>query len=262
VLLTLSLPACRSGRIASQEDAQFSAPVTQDAIDRDIASLTDASPAVREAAQRRLAALGDAAVPALLGALRNEKARWRVAEDVLPKHPAPEPVLIPRLAVMVADLDEDPWAKRLAAKALGLIGLRASAAVPHLVAVLAQGGIPDPAITRRRQGERTLQRAIVAMGPTAARPVAQLLQSEDTVVRIDAAWILEQLGRDAAPAIDLLEPALRDEWIPVRAPIARLLVAFDSLPPPLAKAALDLRNDEYPDIREAIAKAIEKFGLR
>lgn len=258
-LAAVSAPGCRSAPL--NKPASTITPIASNQIERDISAQSDSSATVRNEAQARLVAQGDDAVPALLSALRVDGVRRRVAEEILPRHPSPEKHLVSELARMVGDPAEEPWARRAAATALGRIGPRAKAALTVLLDVLVEGGLPNPAVTRQVQGERTLQRAIVGIGAAAAVPVARLLTNPEARVRIDAAWVLEQLGPSASPAMQFFAVGLRDEWVPVRAPIARLLVAFDSIPPALATVVLSLREDSNADVREAIQAAVEKFRL-
>lgn len=260
-ITSAAMLGCQTAHLSSSAPTQSTSPNRD--IDNDIESLRSTSPSVRADAQARLIAQGDRAIPALLAALRVEGIRAQVADEILPRHSSPEKYLVPELIRIVDNPDEDAWARRAATTALGRIGHGARAALPVLLRILvAEGNLPDPAIERRAQGERTLQRAIVGIGSDAAIPVANLLRSPDPRVRIDAAWILQHLGKATAPAIALLSIGLEDPWPQVRLSVAQLLMAYDSIPSDIATVVLSLREDPHPGVREAIQAVIAKLRLR
>ncbi len=208
--------------------------------------LQDKVKAVREEVSRALAAIGEAAIPALLEALRHEE--WLVrlhAVEALGKtksHQAVEPLLSTLFNDADSAIREDavralgeigdskaveflfaamkePGLRTLAVEALGRIGDRR--AVPRLIEVVT--GTNPPEVTRAVAGcgdqwneeimtRGAAVRALGAIGDEAALPslVAAL---EPTFTRAEAAAALAKFGSKVIPLLLPLLAGPRDENI-------------------------------------------------
>ncbi|HTU19904.1 MAG TPA: HEAT repeat domain-containing protein [Gemmataceae bacterium] len=169
-----------------------------------------------EAKKFALRALGAAAVPSLMGMLKDPKADFRRIAALLLEQIGPVPAtdLTPLIAAL-SDSDREVRAK--AAQVVQAIGPKASAAVPALIANL--------------QASQTEVRAEAAfalghLGPDAKearRPLLECLLDPDETVRYGAALSLGRIDPDFREAAGPLRDALHDA-----SPMVQL-AAIDSL---------------------------------
>lgn len=223
------------GRIREPESVPPLIPLLQDNVK-----------AVREEVSGALASIGDAAIPALLDALRHEE--WLVrlhAVEALGKAKSRKAVE-PLLSTLFNDRDsairedavralgeigdsqaveflyaamKEPALRTLAVEALGRIGDRR--AVPHLIDVVTGTNPPD--VTRPVAGcgdqwneevitQAAAVRALGAIGDDAALPVL-VAALEPTFTRADAAAALAKFGSKVIPLLLPLLSGPRDENI-------------------------------------------------
>jgi HEAT repeat protein len=215
-------------------------------------ALTDTDPLLREGAALALARLapealstvGEAAIPALVSALRRDVGPLReVAVSALGR--------IGKAAVpaLLRALDDKSWDVRaLAVDALGQLG--DPLAVPGLLRILES----DDADLRARAAS-----ALGTIGQRSALPgLIRALHDRDGVVRW---WAAEALGRIGDPAaIAALLEALRrpDEEMGARLTAVRALARIGD--PAAVPGLLTLLNDGYWVVREAVARALGEIG--
>jgi HEAT repeat protein len=205
-----------------------------------------------------------------------------------------DPATVRRLGAMVRDFREATTARAEAARTLGKLGARASAAVPDLVAVLDR---------LRGTEQETLQEAIVdALGQigSAAKPalpslaratrrtldldfairnatdqilaasdaqdidaLAQQLQSRDPSLRLRATKALADLGPAARATVPALMVALQDLDGDVRrGAITAIRLIQPNVPPPEAlvrAVAADLASPD-PTLRLLAARTLGRMG--
>jgi HEAT repeat protein len=145
------------------------------------------------------------------------------------------------------------------AQRLRAMGEKAAPAIPTLVALLADAnrtGHPEWAMVSVCPGNEAVK-ALVAIGPAAARPLVAALGSPDPLVRRRAAEALHDIGEarpsaPLAPAVGPLERLLRgDPVVDVRAAAARALGVLRAIDP--LAAAL---KDADPTVRALAAHAM------
>jgi hypothetical protein len=153
-----------------------------------------------------------------------------------------------RIASLIAELkNPDSQERRVAAIALGRIGLDARAAVPALAAAL-----KDSVWEVRDQAASALGK----IGPDAVPELVTALKNSDSNVRITAALALGQIGPDAVSA---LATALKDSDRGVRYYAALALGAIGPDAGDAVPALTALISDPNVDVRESAATAIKKI---
>ncbi len=228
--------------------------VGQAALPALIEALEDSDPAVRLCGVRGLSECGSRAKPALAALGRAttdsfDKVRNTAVEALSKIGPAAVPILIACLEEH--EVDE---VRTLAARALGLIGYRARAAIPNLIAALS-----DPSPNVRGSAAKALGN--VRAGAPAVAPLQGLLSDPEGDVRQQAALGLGLLGRLAVPAVPALTRALSDREPRVRGSSAK---ALGYVGPKAASAVPELskvvRLDLQPSVRWAAATALGRIG--
>jgi hypothetical protein len=199
-----------------------------------IGALRDESAYVRREAIRALGLIGAPAVSALITALHDEE------EDV---HYAAIEALgdigTPAVSALTKALDDKSLnVCYAAALALGWIGRSAAAAVPALIAAL------------RDESEDIRRVAAFALGDigvSVAEAVLALimaLRDESEDVRREAVWALEDIGIPAVPALTKVNA----------------LEGISELAAEAVPVLLDAFRDESSDVRSAAAEALKKIG--
>jgi HEAT repeat protein len=200
-----------------------------------------------------VAAQGAPAVPRLIDALKNQKARgyviYALGEMRATAAPAAEV-----LAALVND--KDPLIAREAAISLAKIGPAAKAAVPELAKVLADGDAAKvPAVAY----------ALGRIGPDAKAALPALrdvLKSKKSVAAEASAWALTQIEPEseeiATEVLPVLVKALSSRHVHVRLGAVEALGGIaaktDAAREALQKAA---SSDKEPAVRAAAAKAMK-----
>jgi hypothetical protein len=213
--------------------------------------------ALADYAALALAKIGDAGVPALVAALRHQRAGVRGAAAGQVGMAGPRAVeAVPGLTGLIED---DTFVVRIrAAQSLRMLGPAAAPAVPALVAHVAA-----------RPAERDFIDALRAIGPAAAPAVPVLIalladggsgdgSHADTYSRCAAVEALGAIGEAAAPAVPLLldtPPAT----LCYEDPVSRALAAIGA--PALPALATALGSDDA-DRRHLAATALASLATR
>jgi HEAT repeat protein len=213
----------------------------------------DADDATIRHALGAIAAQGAPAVPRLVGALQNEKARGYViyALGEMGATAAPAADALAALAN-----DKDPLIAQEAALSLAKIGPAAKAAVPELAKVLAEGDVAKvPAVAY----------ALGRIGPDAKAALPALrdaLKSRRNVAAEASAWALTQIEPEseeiATEVVPVLVKALSSRHVHVRLGAVEALGGIaaktEAAREALQKAA---SSDNEPAVRAAAAKALK-----
>jgi HEAT repeat protein len=161
---------------------------------------------------------------------------------------------------------KSPEAGQAAGLALGKLG-RSDPAVCELILKALSSDDAD----RRQRGTNGLA-GLIAPGPAAAtvpaalksprglEALGKLLATGDEVGRAQAALTLARIGPDAAPAIDALLKATRDEKAPVRRGAVAALGSIGKEGPRVMPALLSALADPTPEVRQAAAESLAGFG--
>jgi len=201
----------------------------------------DEDPAVRHAAIVSLGCLGEAAVPTLIGSLKNKGLR-KDAVVALGKVGRSAAKAAPELCRLLKDDDGD--VRRSAAASLGSIGSRSKEVVPALVEALGDKEAGD-----------TAAHTLSGMRDAAIPALTKALQDKDRSER--AASALAQMGKPAVPT--MLE-LLRDDKLRPQA------IAILGQMGPGAKAALpqltSLAESEDEAVRLSASDAIKKINAK
>jgi HEAT repeat protein len=198
----LGIPGC--GRTA----AQALAKIGPAAIPALIGALKDRDEETQSDATRALSLMGQAAVPALMKALRDEESTVRKgAAHALTRIDPTAKEAIRALIATLENKKEDARERAKAASALGFIGHAARDAIPLLITMLRNKN-EDP---RVRGG---VARALGRIGTAAEGAIPDLIavlrnKKEDADVRDAAVWALGKFGSAAKDAVPLLVNELR-----------------------------------------------------
>jgi HEAT repeat protein len=225
-------------------------PPASDAVDRllDLADADDLE--VRAHALRALGAIGgdEKIVPVLAKALKSDSAVIRTQAAIgLGNFGEKAKSAVPELAAALKD-DEEP-VRRAAATSLGEIGPPAKDAVPNLVAALddASGSVTLDAVHALA---RIGKPAVPALIERLERPEFQLL----------VAAVLEQMGPDAAPAVDSLTELLSSGDLELKREALLALAAIGPDAKSSVPELLKILKDEKSPVRPAAAYALGRIG--
>jgi HEAT repeat protein len=172
------------------------------------AALKDQSSVVRGAALQIVPALGDARqplAPAVAAALKDGDAEVRL--PAVAAYASAENDVAKKIPVLAATLDDgDARVRRAAAASLGVLGDKAADAAPKLLALL------------RNESERGFALEVLRkLKVRAVPPLVEMLQVNDSAVRIFACEQLGGVGPDAHDAVPALQALLQDSQENVRA---------------------------------------------
>ena len=125
--------------------------------------------------------------------------------------------------------------KQSAADALAVLGLKAKAALPTL---LAQFGHEHPWVRESCQG------AVVAMGKEAVPTLIEVFENNPGGPRIRAAFVLGNIGAEARPAIPVVQRIMQEETPAMQARMAGVLTQIDPQRfPPTGSAGSGVRYE-------------------
>jgi HEAT repeat protein len=219
-----------------------------------IEALAGGEPALRAEAARALSLIGAEPAPAVsalvkaLGADTDDDVLEAVTES-LGRIGAPAVKPLQKSLEMGT-----PTARRLSAKALGIMGHEAALAEQDLLWALR-----DPDLGVRAAAARAIGR--VAHGSTeAVQPLVRALDDDQPEVRAAAAWSLGEFGETARWTTLSLVNKLKDESAEVRREAAR---ALGRMGPCAAQATLDLQSttefDPDEGVRRESAEALRRI---
>jgi HEAT repeat protein len=198
-----------------------------------------------------LARIGPAALPELLGAMKDGvPAVRRSAVLALTKFGPEAKEAVPVLVFALKDSDGSTRA--LAAQALGEIGGEPERVVPALCLAFR-----DPDANVRKQAGL----ALVSLGATAVAGLKETLKDGDPILRRDAATVLGALGPDAKEAVPDLVGLLKDREAEVRAAGAGAVGAIGKGAAEALPLLLDLLQDQrdFATQRQAFV-ALRRIG--
>jgi HEAT repeat protein len=261
-----------------------SRPVAGGTADAVVEALKDTDPAVREAAGVALGHMGEAAVPALRGAvkqkepgaalalgqvgspgadaavpdlvaaLRGDSKELRVAAH----HALVQigPAAVPALVAALKGAEVREWYSITIA--LGKMGPRAAAAVPALTAALQHEEksvriLAANALARVQPGNEAIRAVLGEAIPV----LVEVLQGRDGTLRAWAAASLGSLGVGAASAVPLLTAALGDPDPDVRAAASDALSGVGHAAVPALVEAL---KDPSEEVRRGSVAALGRIG--
>ncbi len=214
----------------------------------------DADEATVRSALDAMASLGAQAVPRLVGALKFEKARARVAYILGQIGPAAAPAT-EELAKLIAD--KNPRVSEEAVLALAKIGPAAKAAVPALTKAF-QGG--------QGSDDYAIAYALGKIGPDAAAAAAALtaaLGSSDSSLAVACAWALGQIhpasAEVAAKTVPVLIAGLGAPLPQSRQAAAEALGSLGPLAADAAPALEKARSDPDENVQHAVAAALKSI---
>jgi HEAT repeat protein len=298
-------------------------PTTEETVTALTGLLDDAQPSVRGSAARALGRIGAEAMPTIL-------ALTQLLHDEADYHPEAESRFphqniagFDRKTVRVCDSvaevlaqigpettlpalkelldDEEAEARRGAAKALGLLGIKAQTAVPDLIAVLqdkswqvrlsatealgaigpdAKAAVPDlvgllleedqedghAAPVERMRRALDLRQAVAdalrKMLPDATASLSEMLQDEDNRVRTTTAYVVGEIGPQAKAIIPDLTELLQDEDHQVRAAAVWALGKMEADAKDAIPDLKSLLEDENELVRQTAAEALKAIGQR
>ncbi len=194
------------------------------------------------------------AVPRLVGALKFEKARARVAYILGQIGPAAAPAT-EELAKLIAD--KNPRVSEEAVLALAKIGPAAKAAVPALTKAF-QGG--------QGSDDYAIAYALGKIGPDAAAAAAALtaaLGSSDSSLAVACAWALGQIqpasAEVAAKTVPVLIAGLGAPLPQSRQAAAEALGSLGPLAADAAPALEKARSDPDENVQRAVAAALKSI---
>jgi outer membrane protein assembly factor BamB len=114
--------------------------------------------------------------------------------------------------------NNDPNVKRRAGDALALLGPKAKAALPALIA---QFSHEFPWVRESCQG------AVTAIGKDAVPALIELLEDNTGSLRVNAAFVLGGIGADAKPAVPAIEKIMKEESPVIQTRMAGVLTQID-----------------------------------
>ncbi|MGI6502487.1 MAG: HEAT repeat domain-containing protein [Candidatus Methanoculleus thermohydrogenotrophicum] len=208
------------------------------------AALRDDAPMVRQRAERALVDMGEAAIPALTGALSDPSIEVRADAVRIIARIGGEESRAP--LVEAALRDDAPMVRQRAERAL--VDMR-EAAIPALT-----GALSDPSIEVRADAVRIIAR--IGGEESRAPLVEAALRDDAPMVRQRAERALVDMGEAAIPA---LTGALSDPSIEVRADAVRIIarIGGEESRAPLVEAAL---RDDAPMVRQRAERALVDMG--
>ncbi len=220
-----------------------------------VKALEDQDPSVIMPALHTLAETGDAAVPMLVDALKNDKARYWALLGLADLGPKAKSAVEPLARVLS---DEKPEIRMQAALALAEIGPDAKSAVPALVKSAA-----DQQMSVRYASSFALAR----IGGKDGIPTLQTsAKSEDPMLRLIGTWGLAQISPDdqqiVKQAVDAIVAALESKDARVRAGAIRAMTelkAPSELVQPVFERAI---ADVDPQVIASTAEALVAQGAK
>ncbi len=245
------------------------------------AAKSESDPQARVAMLGALPRIGlatEEVVPLLVAGVKddNEQVRHAAINALVPMRAGREVVLT---ALEQALRDENAATRQRAARALGRMGPAASPAVPALI---------DAA--RKSPADTALATALSEIGPAALPPVLaalhdappaeaerivgllrgfgsaavpvlmEALKNPTVPVRVAAARALGGMGREAAPAIELLFGLAANAEPPARGAALRALVVLEGDAQRLKPMLETALHDAAPEVRRAGAAGMARFG--
>jgi HEAT repeat protein len=196
---------------------------------------------VRGEAQTALRALGERGVPQISLLLRNRNPFWE-------KHLIALNPIFPSLNYRAPNVLGQ---RERGAEMLGLLGPKATAAIPDLIHAL-----------ELDQSTHDIQHALVRIGPASIEPLAHgLTRNRDVLIRICAARLLREFKPLDEDVIAALIKATRDEHPVAREEAARSLGAAARTNSAAVAALLPLTRDKCDDTRAAAFTALGTIGI-
>lgn len=246
-------PYVRSAAVQVLIDANPKADVLLPALD---AALQDAPEDVVAETLDAVARMGEASLPRLMAALKQEKLQARAASILGRMGPAAAPAVEPLTGLLDSP---DARVRREAMFALAKIGPAADSAVPALIKVFESG---DPA---QRYGAGY---ALGRIGPAAIEAKPLLLKTEaaeDEFLSLLSTWALARIDREGraepAESLEILTEGLKqsDARTRLEATIAirRLGARAKAAEAALAEVA---KNDAHPLVRDMAIDALKAVG--
>lgn len=194
-------------------------------------------------------------VDALIGALNDSTDAVRVAAGrALSTQGVRAPAALPGLLVVLAD-SAHPGVRAQAADILGAFGAAGGPAVPALTRTLA-----DPEVQVRTAAATALGRLGRAGRPASASLVRLAMTDSSAAVRARAVVALAEVRRGDTLLAQQLVPMLADDDLGVRMATVRALGRLGPAAVPAAEELARLLGDPSADLRAATAYALGEIG--